>query len=77
MKKILHEDDLGSGARITTSALKTPVLEVLDRPADGVVRLRDLDTQRVLSTTLWGLGLRSWRIGAGNARIETFLVATA
>lgn len=77
MKRISHEDDLGRGALVTTSSLEAMILEVLDRPMDGVVRLRDLDTQRVVYTTVWGMGLRSWRIGAGNPQQSTTLVAAA
>jgi len=78
MDKILHEDELKCGAYITTSRFATAaVLQVLTRPNDGVVDLREVSTGRVIRTTLWGMGLRSWRIGAGSAKTETFLVATA
>lgn len=72
MGKILHEDDLKRGMFIKTSRFHNRALVVLDRPVDGLVRLLDVTTQRVICATAWGMGIRTRRIGAGNPRYSTY-----
>lgn len=74
MGKIPKEDNLKRGMFIKTSRFHNRVLVVLDRPIDGIVRLLDVINLRVFSTTVWGMGVRTRRVGAGNPRHSTYSV---
>lgn len=70
----LREDALKRGICVRTSRFNNRPFVVLDRPIDGLVHLLDITTKQIVCTTVWGMGIASRRVGAGNRRHSTRLV---